>query len=73
MFPCKGKAELSTYGHIGLEPKVLGILPGILAQPQETAVSLQIGRLRAWGESSSLAPSSPEAVGYAGCSASPGA
>lgn len=39
MVPYKGKAEPSTYGHIGLKPKVLGILPGILAQLQKTTVS----------------------------------
>lgn len=39
------KAQPSAYGLFGLKPKVLGILPGVLAQFQETAVSRQIAQL----------------------------
>ena len=33
----EGKMEPSVYGHIGSKPKILEILPGILAQLQKTS------------------------------------
>lgn len=60
-----------VYGHIGSKPKILEILPSILAQLQKNSSKQTDWAAQGLGESISLALNSPGAGGCVRCSASP--